>query len=97
MNGVDGVAVAAAALALSALGIMVRLSVRFGRDSAKLDQVVLSMDKIERTIGNGEPGLLVRKESFDPLVEEVTRVRERVEYHDEVLMRHEAKLASLRD
>lgn len=90
----DGVGIAAGGLGLTGLGLLVRLSVLYGRDSTRLTTVAKSVEEIKRTIGNGEPGLLVRKEAFDPVVDELGRVRERVEHHEEVLMEHAAKIAA---
>lgn len=100
--------VSALAVALSAFGLVARLAFIHGAQSTLLKITIRELadlrvetgkvvDELRAMIGNGKPGVLVRHDSFQPVADEVERLRDRMELQvEQTLRRHELEVTMLR-
>lgn len=66
-----GTLVAIASLTVATLATTIGLAVQYGNDRAERRQMTRALDELKDyvhlVVGNGEPGILVRKEQFEPV------------------------------
>ena len=77
------------AVILSAAGIILAIGLSYGDLRARVSGLCANIKRIETMLGNGAPGVFVRKEVVEQLLEESRRERKELHGRIETLERRE--------